>query len=80
MLRAADLLVYPVLTRDRQAMADLVHSALGRLRQARGGAQPLMDTLTAYFHSGCVSAEAARRLSLCVRTFTYRPERSHKLT
>ncbi|WP_406206303.1 helix-turn-helix domain-containing protein [Streptomyces sp. NBC_01017] len=79
-LRAADLLVYPVLTRDRQAMADLVQSALGPLRQARGGAQPLLDTLTAYFDSGCVSAEAARRLSLSVRAFTYRLERIHKLT
>jgi DNA-binding PucR family transcriptional regulator len=79
-LRAADLLVYPVLTRDRQAMADLVHSALGPLRQARGGARPLLDTLTAYFDSGCVSAEAARRLSLSVRAFTYRLERIHKLT
>ncbi|MCX5558687.1 CdaR family transcriptional regulator [Streptomyces sp. NBC_00038] len=79
-LRAADLLVYPVLTRDRQAMADLVLSALGPLRQARGGAQPLLDTLTAYFDSGCVAAEAARRLSLSVRALTYRLDRIHKLT
>ncbi|MBC9725283.1 CdaR family transcriptional regulator [Streptomyces sp. TRM68367] len=79
-LHAADLLVYPVLTRDRQAMADLVESALGPLRRARGGAEPLLDTLTAYFDSGCVSAEAARRLSLSVRAFTYRLERIHKLT
>jgi hypothetical protein len=28
-LRAADLLVHPVLTRDRQAMADLVLGTLG---------------------------------------------------
>ncbi|MFH8798222.1 PucR family transcriptional regulator [Streptomyces sp. NPDC017936] len=79
-LRAADLLVYPVLTRDRQAMADLVHTALGPLRQARGGAQPLIDTLTAYFDSGCVAAEAARRLRLSVRALTYRLERIHQLT
>ncbi|WP_405907929.1 helix-turn-helix domain-containing protein [Streptomyces sp. NBC_00828] len=79
-LRAADLLVYPVLTRDRQAMADLVLSALGPLRQARGGARPLLDTLTAYFESGCVAAEAARRLSLSVRALTYRLDRIHKLT
>ncbi|MEU1573428.1 helix-turn-helix domain-containing protein [Streptomyces collinus] len=79
-LHAADLLVYPVLTRDRQAMADLVESALGPLRGARGGAQPLLDTLTAYFDSGCVAAEAARRLSLSVRAFTYRLERIHQLT
>ncbi|WP_330284360.1 PucR family transcriptional regulator [Streptomyces sp. NBC_00588] len=79
-LRAADLLVYPVLTRDRQAMADLVHSTLGPLQAARGGAQPLVDTLTAYFDAGCVAAEAARRLSLSVRALTYRLARIHQLT
>jgi len=79
-LRAADLLVYPVLTRDRQAMADLVVSALGPLRRARGGAEPLLGTLSAYFDSGCVAAEAARRLSLSVRALTYRLERIHQLT
>ncbi len=79
-LRAADLLVYPVLTRDRQAMADLVNNALGPLTTARGGPEPLLDTLTAYFDSGCVAAEAARRLSLSVRALTYRLERIHTLT
>ncbi|MFF8833725.1 PucR family transcriptional regulator [Streptomyces sp. NPDC015131] len=79
-LRAADLLVYPVLTRDRQAMADLVRSVLGPLQGARGGARPLIDTLTAYFDTGCVSAEAARRLSLSVRAMTYRLDRIHRLT
>ncbi|MFV2119193.1 PucR family transcriptional regulator [Streptomyces sp. Act-28] len=79
-LHAADLLVYPVLTRDRQAMADLVRTVLGPLQQARGGAQALLDTLTAYFDTGCVAAEAARRLSLSVRAVTYRLERIHRLT
>ncbi|MFB9511969.1 PucR family transcriptional regulator [Streptomyces purpureus] len=79
-LRAADLLVYPVLTRDRQAMADLVESVLGPLAEARGGARPLIDTLMAYFDSGCVATEAARRLSLSVRALTYRLERIHSLT
>ncbi|MFD3515657.1 PucR family transcriptional regulator [Streptomyces sp. NPDC058657] len=79
-LHAADLLVYPVLTRDRQAMADLVGSVLGPLRQARGGAEPLLETLTAYFDTGCVAAEAARRLTLSVRAVTYRLERIHQLT
>ncbi|MET9426176.1 MULTISPECIES: helix-turn-helix domain-containing protein [unclassified Streptomyces] len=79
-LHAADLLVYPVLTRDRQAMADLVRTVLGPLQQARGGAQPLIDTLTAYFDTGCVAAEAARRLSLSVRAMTYRLDRIHRLT
>lgn len=79
-LRSTDFLVYPVLARDRQAMADLVHNTLGPLQAARGGPQPLVDTLTAYFDSGCIAAEAARRLSLSVRAFTYRLERIHKLT
>lgn len=78
-LHAADLLVYPVLTRDRQAMADLVESVLGPLRQARGGPHALLDTLTAYFESGCVATDAARRLSLSVRALTYRLERIHTL-
>ncbi|MFF2849609.1 PucR family transcriptional regulator [Streptomyces sp. NPDC058001] len=79
-LRAADLLVFPVLSRDRQAMADLVHHTLGPLEQARGGAVPLLDTLSAYFDAGCVAAEAARRLSLSVRALTYRLARIHRLT
>ncbi|MFD9302593.1 PucR family transcriptional regulator [Streptomyces sp. NPDC060048] len=79
-LHAADLLVYPVLTRDRQAMADLVESVLGPLRDGRGGARPFIDTLTAYFDSGCVATEAARRLSLSVRALTYRLKRIHNLT
>ncbi|MDQ0795354.1 CdaR family transcriptional regulator [Streptomyces sp. B1I3] len=79
-LDAADLLVYPVLTRDRQAMADLVRSELGPLKEARGGAEPLLRTLSVYFDAGCVAAETARRLSLSVRALTYRLERIHQLT
>lgn len=79
-LYAADLLVFPVLTRDREAMADLVRSTLGPLRRARGGAEPLLATLHAYFDSGCVAAETARRLSLSVRALTYRLSRIHQLT
>lgn len=79
-VRAADLLVYPVLTRDRQAMADLVLGALGPLRSARGGAEPLLRTLQVYFESGCTAAETARRLALSVRALTYRLERIHQLT
>ncbi|GAB2889823.1 PucR family transcriptional regulator [Streptomyces mayteni] len=79
-LRAAELLVFPVLTRDRQAMADLVRSVLGPLSAARGGAGPLVRTLDVYFGSGCVAAETARRLSLSVRALTYRLERIHALT
>lgn len=69
-----------VLARDRQALVDLVSSTLGPLEQARGGAVPLLDTLTAYFDSGCVAASTARRLSLGVRALTYRLARVHTLT
>ncbi|MFE6222545.1 MULTISPECIES: helix-turn-helix domain-containing protein [unclassified Streptomyces] len=79
-LHAADLLVYPVLTRDRQAMEDLVGSVLGPLQTARGGAEPLLDTLTAFFDSGCVTTQAARLLNLSVRAVTYRLDRIHRLT
>ncbi len=79
-LYAADLLVYPVLARDRQAMADLVRSQLGPLLGARGGAEPLLKTLSEYFDTGCVAAETARRLALSVRALTYRLERIHQLT
>ncbi|MFD8709146.1 MULTISPECIES: PucR family transcriptional regulator [Streptomyces] len=79
-LYASDLMVYPVLTRDRQAMADLVRSELGPLQKARGGAEPLLNTLAVYFDAGCVAAETARRLALSVRALTYRLERIHQLT
>lgn len=79
-LRSADLLVCPVLTRDREAMADLVHHTLGPLQQFRGGAQTLIDTLAEYFDSGCVATETARRLSLSVRALTYRLKRVHEFT
>ncbi|MFJ3518911.1 MULTISPECIES: PucR family transcriptional regulator [unclassified Streptomyces] len=80
LLRAADLLVFPVLARDRQALVDLVHSTLSPLERARGGARPLIETLSAYYANGCVTAEAARRLSLSVRAMSYRLARIHSLT
>lgn len=80
LLRAAELLVFPVLARDRQALVDLVRNTVGPLEQARGGARPLLDTLTAYFDSGCVAAVTARKLSLSVRALTYRLDRIHTLT
>lgn len=79
-LHSSNLLVYPVLSRDRQAMADLVRSTLGPLLTARGGPEPLLQTLTTYFDTGCVAAETARRLALSVRALTYRLDRIHQLT
>ncbi|HEY7145132.1 MAG TPA: helix-turn-helix domain-containing protein [Streptosporangiaceae bacterium] len=77
---AAGLLVYQVLFRDRAAMADLVEAMLGPLRNARGGAAPLLATLEAYFSSGRIAAAAARQLHLSVRAVTYRLARIRALT
>ncbi|CAG7640793.1 PucR C-terminal helix-turn-helix domain-containing protein [Actinacidiphila bryophytorum] len=79
-LNAADLLVFPVLMRDRAAMTDLVQSVLGPLATARGGAEPLLATISAYAAAGYVNAEAARRLDLSVRALSYRLERIAALT
>jgi sugar diacid utilization regulator len=75
-----DLLTYRVLARDQPALADLVYSVLHPLRQARGGAGPLVQTLAAYFDSGCVATAAAARLHLSVRAVTYRLDRVKSLT
>jgi DNA-binding PucR family transcriptional regulator len=75
-----DLLTYRVLSRDQPALVDLVHSVLDPLNRARGGAQPLVDTLAAYFESGCVATTTGSRLHLSVRAVTYRLERIHSLT
>jgi sugar diacid utilization regulator len=75
-----DLLTYRVLARDQPALADLVYSVLHPLRQARGGAGPLVQTLAAYFYSGCVTTAAAARLHLSVRAVTYRLDRVKSLT
>jgi sugar diacid utilization regulator len=77
---AADFLMYRVILRDRDALADLVGSLLVPLTGARDGAGPLLDTLEAYFASGQVTAEAARRLHLSVRAVTYRLARVKALT
>ncbi|MFH0244264.1 PucR family transcriptional regulator [Streptomyces sp. HK10] len=77
---AAEMLVFPVLLRDRAAMADLVRTVLGPLTQARGGAAPLLETLSVCSAAGYVNAEAARRLGVSVRTLSYRLARIRELT
>jgi sugar diacid utilization regulator len=79
-IESRDILLYRVLFRDQPAIVDLVHSALEPLRQARGGARPLLDTLEAYFDSGSVATSAAVRLHLSVRAVTYRLDRVRTLT
>jgi sugar diacid utilization regulator len=79
-VESKDIMLYRVLFRDQPAIVDLVHSTLDPLRQARGGARPLLDTLEAYFDSGSVATSAAARLHLSVRAITYRLDRVRKLT
>jgi len=79
-VRAADLLIYQVLLRDRAAITDLVQTLLTPLARARGGAAPLLATLDAYYARGGVAAAAARDLHLSVRTVTYRLARIKELT
>jgi sugar diacid utilization regulator len=79
-INAHDLLIYRVLLRDQPAIVDLVHTVLSPLLQARGGAVPLLATLEAYFDTGGVATESAKRLHVSVRTVTYRLARVKALT
>jgi sugar diacid utilization regulator len=75
-----DLLTYRVLSRDQPALVDLVYSVLNPLSEARGGAGPLLETLAAYFESGCVATATATRLHLSVRAVTYRLDRVRSMS
>ncbi|MGC0366221.1 sugar diacid utilization regulator [Rhodococcus sp. 27YEA15] len=77
---ARDLLVYRVLVNDRQAVADLIQTLLTPLLAARGGAEPMVQTLLAYFSAGGNTAKTARDLHLSVRAVTYRLDRIRELT
>ncbi|MFE3850519.1 PucR family transcriptional regulator [Streptomyces griseorubiginosus] len=79
-VHATDLLVFQVLGRDEAAITDLVATVLGGLEQARGGPAALVQTLTAYFDSGCAHTATARRLGLSVRAVSYRIARVRTLT
>jgi sugar diacid utilization regulator len=79
-VHAEDLLIYRVLLRDQPAITDLVHTVVSPLAKARGGAGPLLSTLDAYFATGCVVTETARKLHLSVRAVTYRLDRVASLT
>jgi sugar diacid utilization regulator len=79
-VHAEQLLVYRVLTRDREAMSDLIDAVLTPLETARGGAGPLLDTLEAYLATGGNTTATAARLHLSVRAITYRLHRIRDLT
>lgn len=79
-LDSADMLVYRVLLRDEEAIRDLVESVLTPLVGARGGAAPLIETLSVYFGAGSNTTATARAMHLSVRAVSYRLERVRQLT
>lgn len=76
----AELLPYRLLLKDRQLLRETVDAILGPLDAARGGSQPLIETLEAYFDEGLSTAAAARRLHLSVRALSYRLDRISELS
>ncbi|MBT8226634.1 MAG: PucR family transcriptional regulator [Dactylosporangium sp.] len=79
-LHAADLLVFPVLLRDRAAITDLITTVLGPLATARGGPEPLLATLSAFFGNQGNTTATARQLGVSVRAVGYRLDRVERLT
>ena len=80
LVRFETLLPYRILDLDPIAVAEMAHGVLGPLDRARGGSQPMIDTLEAYLAaSGNVTA-TARRLHLSPRAVVYRLERIADLT
>ncbi|WP_223838684.1 PucR family transcriptional regulator [Saccharopolyspora pogona] len=57
-----------------------MRAVLGPLTHARGGAEPLLATLDAFFATGGVATDTARQLHLSVRAVTYRLDRIKALT
>lgn len=69
-----------MITADHGLLADLVHRALGLLVVARGGAQPLVDTIEAFIATAGNTSACARALHLSVWAVAYRITRIHELT
>ncbi|GLW29315.1 PucR family transcriptional regulator [Actinoplanes regularis] len=80
LLNAADLLVFPVLLRDREAITDLVTTVLGPLATARGGPGPYLEVLNVLFDNQGNYTATARHMHLSVRAVTYRLDRIRDLT
>ena len=79
-VRYEALLPYRVLTLDPTTAAEMVEEILGPLRRARGGIEPMVETLEGYFaESGNVSG-TGRRIHLSARAVVYRLERIAQLT
>ena len=80
LVRFKSLLPYRILGLDPITMAEMVQGVLGPLQAARGGAEPLIETLEAYFASSGNGSATARRLHLSPRAVVYRLQRIAQLT
>lgn len=75
---AGELVVYRLLLRDRAAVNELISTVLGPLATARA-AGSLLETLDAYYATGGVATDTAKRLHMSVRAVTYRLQRVRDL-
>jgi len=66
------LLVYHLLLADQAELQGVVDRTLGGLEGARGGAEPFVATLEAFFTEGGNVSATARRLHLSARTVSQR--------
>lgn len=80
MARFEALLPYRLLTVDPTTLAETVQTVLGPLERARGGSEPLIETLEAFFAESGNLSGTARRLHLSPRAVVYRLERIGRLT
>lgn len=80
LVRFQSLLPYRILALDPITVAEMVRAVLGPLEGARGGAEPLIDTLEAYFAESGNASATARRVHLSPRAVVYRLERIALLT
>lgn len=78
--RFENLLPYRVMVADHGLLAGMVDAVLGPLETARGGGQPLIDTIEAYIAASGNTSACARALHLSARAVTYRLERIEDLT
>jgi sugar diacid utilization regulator len=74
------LLPQRLLASDPGVCGALASITLGPLERARGGGEPLIETLVAYFATGGNVESAARRLHLSPRAVRYRLDRIASLT
>ncbi len=74
------LVALRLLTHDQQGAEELVDAVLGGLAEARGGAEPLIDTIEAYVAAGLNVSETARILHVTPRGVSHRFEVIERLT